>query len=52
MHNVISYVRVSTPSQGDYGNSLNVQTRRIEVFCKANDLMIGKRFEDDWHGPR
>lgn len=46
MLNIISYVRVSTRNQDDYGDSLNAQTKQIVEFCKVNELFIWKRFSD------
>lgn len=38
MKTVRAYVRVSTTTQGKYGNSLEMQQDKIKAYCQLNDL--------------
>lgn len=46
----VSYTRVSTDDQADYGTSLDSQRKAIEEYAQANDIEIVAHFEDDFSG--
>ena len=42
----IGYVRVSTVNQVERGDGLEIQRRKIEDYCKDNDVILKKVYED------
>ncbi|PQJ76542.1 recombinase family protein [Polaribacter glomeratus] len=50
MKYAIGYLRVSTPDQKKYGNSLSTQKNNIEDFCFKNNITLLKIFTEDFSG--
>ena len=46
--NVLSYTRVSTKDQKDFGNSLTSQKNAIKNYCNFNQMNIVEFFEEDF----